>query len=268
MASSRTSKAKTPLETALSGIPSTFRTRLIRSYTELRKRFSQAQYDSSWDTPGLSVGKFCESVLRFLQHDLTGSSIPFGTHISNFADECHKLVQLPKTSGNESLRVIIPRSLVFLYTLRGKRGIGHVGGDVEANAMDAGTATRLCDWILCELIRIYHKLSLEEAQALVDALTEREVPLIWDVAGKRRILKAGLNFKHKVLLLLYSQPDQGVLTEDLFDWVEHSHFTVFKRQVLTDLHKRRLIEYDRESELAYISPFGVREVENVVLKEK
>lgn len=77
--------------------------------------------------------------------------------------------------------------------MRGKRGIGHVGGDVEANEIDATTVVRLCDWIICELIRIYHQMSLEEAQALVYTISERNIPDIWEVAGKKRVLRTGLN---------------------------------------------------------------------------
>jgi hypothetical protein len=48
--------------------------------------------------------------------------------------------------------------------MRNKRGIGHVAGDVDANAIDIATMARTADWIVCELIRINHGLSLEEAQ--------------------------------------------------------------------------------------------------------
>lgn len=267
MASTNTSNPKSSLNAALSAIPTKFRNRIVQSYLELKRRYYAASYDSSWDTAGLSAGKFCESVFRFIQHELTGSSIPFGTHIPNFADECRKLIQLPTTAGLESLRVIIPRALVFLYTLRGKRGIGHVGGDIEANEIDASTVMRVCDWIVCELVRIYHSLSLEEAQALVDALAERNLPDIWKVAGKKRVLRPNLSYRQQTLLLLYSEPDVAVLSEDLLAWTEHSRFRDYKRDVLLKLHKERLIEYDQETESIYISPLGIQEVEDTILKK-
>lgn len=117
------------LEDALINIPKVFRTRILKEYREIKKRYTAALYSSEFDAAGLSTGKFSETMLRFLQHALTGASTAFGKHIPNFPDECRKLIQLPNTAGNESIRIIIPRALVFLYTLRGKRGIGHVGGD-------------------------------------------------------------------------------------------------------------------------------------------
>lgn len=41
---------------------------------------------------------------------------------------------------------------------------------------------------------------------------------------------------------------------------------MFKKSVLTPLHKARMIEYDEESETVVISPLGIREVEETILK--
>ncbi len=267
MANTSTSPNAPALEAALANIPRKFRNRIIETYLEIKKRYSEAMFDSSFDTAGLSAGKFSETTLRFLQHELTGTHIPFGKHIHNFPDEAQKLIQLPTTSGVESLRIIIPRALVFLYTLRGKRGIGHVGGDVEANGIDAATIVRITDWIVCELIRIYHKLSLEEAQAIVDTLSARNLPDIWEVAGRKRILRTDLNFGQKVLLLTYADSKGGVLVEDLYDWVEHNNMGNFKSHVLSPLHQKKLIEFDRESQIVFLSPTGVKEVEENILSK-
>ncbi len=263
--STSTMNSSVTLETALANIPDQFRKRIIESYLEIKKRFGEALFDSSFDSTGLSSGKFAESVLRFLQDHLTGSHIPFGQHIQNFPGEARKLIEVAASAGPESLRVIVPRALVFLYTLRGKRGIGHVGGDVEANEIDAATIVRVADWIICELIRVFHNLSLEEAQGMVDTLSSRNLPDIWEVGGKKRVLKLGLDYKQKALLLTYTNVQGGVLVEDLFKWTEHSNFSEFKRSILKPLHEKRLIEYDRETECAFLSPTGVKEVEENLL---
>jgi hypothetical protein len=250
------------LETALAAVATNFRKKIISTYLDVKRRHADGEYDAA----GLSVGKLCETVLRFLQNELTGSHTPFGQKIGNFVDECDRLEKLPKSSGNESLRLVIPRSLVFLYTLRNKRGVGHVGGDVDANEIDSATMARGTDWILCELIRIYHKLSLEDAQALIDSISTRNLPVIWEVAGRKRVLLEGLSYPNQVLLLLYSDPQNGVLTEDLFAWTEYTHFTKFKKLVLGGLHKKRLVEYDKESDIVYISPTGSQHVEEHILE--
>lgn len=249
----------------LGSIPDKFKNKIIDSYFEIRKRAATAYFNEMWDSSGLSTGKFAETVLRFLQSELSNTFTPFGSHIPNFPDACRKIIELPTNKGSESLRIIIPRALVFIYTLRGKRGIGHIGGDLDANEIDVLTIVRVCDWILIELIRIYYKIPLEEAQSIIDSLSFKFIPDIWEVSGKKRVLKRGLSYKEKSLLLLYNQTEQGILTEDLFDWTKYSNSVVFKRDVLKPLHQEDLIEYDEENEIIIISPLGIQKVEKEIL---
>jgi hypothetical protein len=261
MASTNTPANKVGLEAALANVPSKFRKRILDSYLEIKRRHREAAFGTSLDAAGLSAGKFCESVIRHLQQELTGGSVPFGTHIASFPDACRQLITVDASKGPESLRVLIPRALVFLNTMRGKRGIGHVGGDIEANSIDLATIVRICDWVMCELIRVYHNLPIEDAQAVVDSLATKQVQDIWEVGGKKRILRTGMNYKQKVMLLLYSQPESAALTEELFDWSEHSHMAHFRGDVLKPLHQSKFVEYDRVEEIVYLSPLGVSEVE-------
>lgn len=258
MAHTSTKPVEPTLDAALQAVPKKFRGRLIGKYVELRAAFTQGSFDSC----GLRAGHFAESFLRLLQHNLTATSIPFGEKIGNFVDECRKLERLPSASGPESLRVSVPRALTFLYTLRDKRGIGHVGGDVDANQIDAATAVRIADWCVCELIRVVHGIALEEAQALLDAIAVRQLPQVWSVGGRRRVLDRSLNYKSQTLLLLYNEMQPAVPAEDLFDWTEHSNYSVYKRDVLRPLHSARLVEYDQETQTITLSPLGIKRVED------
>lgn len=247
-----TNRNDVSLESALAGVPNAFRDRLIKAYRDLKAAFASGQHDAA----GLRAGRFCEVGLRLLQKELTGNYTPFGTAIRNFGDECKKLEETRKDAGPESLRLVIPRALTFLYTLRNKRGISHEGGDVDANEIDAATCVRLADWCLCELIRVYHSLSLEEAQAILDAISEREVPEVWSVVGRKRVLDPSLDYPTQTLLLLYSEPETALPVEDLFEWIEHPRLADYKRFVLRRLHQRRHIEWDQETETVIISPTG------------
>jgi hypothetical protein len=256
-----TKKSNLALENALANVPSPFRAKIIKTYLELKRNCSEHRYEPA----GLSTGKYCEAVIRLLQNTVLGTYTPFGKQISNFADDCQKLLQAPVTAGNESERIVIPRALVYLYTMRNKRGIGHMGGDIDANAIDIATMARTADWVMCELIRINHGLALEEAQDIIDGISVRQLPTIWEVAGKKRVLKDGLKIKDQALLLLYSCEESAVLIEDLCSWVEYSNLHVFKSKVIADLHKQRLIEHDKETDSVFLSPKGAEYVENALL---
>jgi hypothetical protein len=249
------------LESALSNLPATLRKRLVTNYSTLKDQSLESKHDAI----GHQAGKLAEVILRILQSMLTSTYIPLGQSIGNFKQECEALEKTAKTAGPEGLRILIPRALVFLYTLRNKRDFGHAGGEVDANEIDALTATRLADWSMCELIRICHKLPLEDAQLLCDAIAERRLPAIWNVMGRKRVLDTSLSYRDQTLLLLYSDIETGVPTEDLFEWTEHSHRANYRRAVLARLHKDRFIEWDRETEMAIISPLGIGSVESVIL---
>jgi hypothetical protein len=248
------------LENALAAVPKSLRQKLIVTYQELKAAFIEGRFESC----GLRAGKFCEIAIRVLQHSLTAAYLPLADKLPNYKAQCEAIEQLSSSTGPESLRILMPRALSFLYTLRNKRGIGHVG-EIDANEIDAATCVRLADWCLTEFIRVAHKLSIEEAQALVDSIAERRVPLLWEIQGKKRILKHDLGYKPTVLLLLYSEPINGVALEDLLAWTDNPRKDNFLRTVILPLHKTRLIEYDRENELIFISPLGNQRVEEEIL---
>jgi len=263
MANTSTPTKNSTLELSLAGIPKEFRERLIKSYLALKRDLAESRHDAA----GLNAGKLCETVLRYLQNKFLGQHTAFGKQIPNFAEECRKIVTTPVGSATESENSILPRALVFLYTMRNKRGIGHAHGDVDANGIDSAVMARVADWIVAELIRIHHAMSLEEAQDIVDAIAVRQLPEIWEIACKKRVLREGLQAKDESLLLLYSSKDSVVLVEDLIGWIEYSNAGVFKSSVLTPLHKIRMIEWDRDSDSVTLSPKGADYVEHALLKQ-
>lgn len=246
---------------ALGGIAEPFRSKIVTQYVDLKHR---GRVGDSIGSAGAQT-QLCESVLRLLQQVLTGTHIPFGTHIKNFQGECQKLESgTTPSQTNESQRLIIPKALVFLHTMRSKRGTGHVGGDVDANTIDLATAVRLADWVICELLRLYHALSLEEAQSLLNKVSTRQVPDVWKTGDTKRVLRRGLTAKQQVMLLLYGETDP-VPIESVHTWMEYSTLSTFRKNVVKPLHKERLIECDPETDMLTLSPTGEAEVEAKLL---
>lgn len=255
-------KAQSPLERALATVPAAFRTRIVKQYVDLKSAYAEGKYDSC----GTRAGKLAESMVRYLQDHLTGTYVPFGKAMTNLPDACNKLANAPATFP-DSMRIMIPRALSFVYTLRNKRGIAHISGDIDANQIDAAVCMRISDWCLSELIRIVHTLSIEEAQGLLDSIATRHVPQIWSVGGRKRVLVDGLSYKDQTLLLLYADYDQGTPIEDLHDWTKHPHLGNYKRDVLSPLDSDVMIEYDRDNQIAIISPLGIKDVEERLLRD-
>jgi hypothetical protein len=189
------------------------------------------------------------------------------TKPQNMTKACLALENEPQNAarpGDRSLRVLIPRVLPVLYEIRNNRGVGHVGGDVDANHMDAEAVQGMASWLMAELVRIFHDVTTEEAQRTVDALVERKIPIIWDFGEKKRVLDPTMSAKNQTLLLLYHSTS-WVLVRDLIDWIEYSNASVFRGKVLMPLHKGRVIEFDAARGRARISPSGAKQVEEELL---
>lgn len=248
---------------ALSALPKNLRERLISYYMEMKTAYLCGNYD----TCGVRAGKFSETLIRCLQQLIEGHYSPFADRLDIYK-ESQRLGRLPKADDNDSLRLLIPRSIGLLYTLRNKRGFAHAGGDLDSDPIDASICAHIAGWCLCELIRIVHCLPLEDAQILVELISKREIPYIWSIGGKKRILREGLNYREQTLLLLYSEVDTFVPVKDIFDWVEYSRLGDFRARILKPLHQSRLIEWNKNQNTVTISPTGIREVEDRILNPK
>ena len=71
----------------------------------------------------------------------------------------------------ESFQLNVPDVLRSVYRIRNKRGVGHIAGDVEPNFMDSTYVVAAADWVMGELVRVLHSVTLEEATILVRTLT-------------------------------------------------------------------------------------------------
>jgi hypothetical protein len=251
----------------LAGLPKALRDTLLKSYQEIMSNYLERR----WEPSELNGGKFCEAVYSIVDGALKGNFPAKASKPANMLDACRKnLEQLkadPIRVGDRSLRVLIPRTLPTLYEVRNNRGVGHVGGEVDANHMDAEFVQATASWVMAELIRIFHNVTTKEAREAIDALVERKSPLVWEAEGVKRVLDADMTAKDQVLTFLHHSPG-WVSTADLIKWVEYSNLTMFRRSVLKQLHKKRLVEFDAEKERARISPRGAKEIEQKLQTKK
>ena len=245
--------------TVLANLPTGLRDPLLKYYREIAERFVEHR----WEPSELNGGKFCEAVYTIVEGAIAGKFSEKPSKPKDMVQACRALEGLPADSnrvGDRSLRILIPRALLPLYEIRNNRGVGHVGGDVNPNLLDATAVYGTASWVIAELIRIFHGVSTEDAQVAVDALSERKVPLVWKIDDIRRIQDAEMSTSDQALLLLHATPG-WVSERELAGWVDYSSVSMFRTRVLEPLHKARLIEYDRAKARAHISPLGSKGVE-------
>lgn len=243
----------------LAAIPAGLRDPLLDEYKVIASNHAEHR----WGPSELTGGRFSEVVYTILDGAISGTFAAAPSKPSNMRNACLDLENKPNTGkpGDRSIRVLIPRTLLTLYEVRNNRNVGHVGGDVDPNMMDATVVFALASWVLAELIRIYHAVSTTDAQEAVDALSERKLPLVWTPHGElKRVLDTSLSAADQTLLILH-QSLAWVSEQDLFNSIEYSNATVYRSKVLGKLHQGRMIEYDKAGKRARISPKGSGYVE-------
>jgi hypothetical protein len=144
--------------------------------------------------------------------------------------------------------------------------VGHVGGDVDPNHMDANAVLSLASWIMAELIRVFHGLKIEEAQRAVNAIAELRTPLVWTDGDVRRIIDTSLTLKQQILLLTGTSPTQVQVT-DLLRWTEYKDTGYFMR-LLRKMHKERLLELSQKETLVQILPPGSKQLVTTLAKQR
>jgi hypothetical protein len=243
----------------LTGAPPAFEEALFNRYREIERNFRERR----WEPAELNGGKLCEAAFSILKGHIDGHFPAAPSKPSNFQAACAALEKSP-SHHSRSLRVLIPRVMVALYDIRNSRSVGHIGGEVDPNHMDALCVLHMAKWVVAEIVRVFHNVPVDEATNLVEALSERELALVWNTGAVRRVLDVRLTMLEKTLVLLYSDPSpfsEGELLKSL----EHSNPSVYRRDILRKAHKIRLLEYDEGSKEVRISPLGIRKVEEEIL---
>lgn len=232
---------------------------LLNAFADVLKNYREHR----WEPSELNGGKLCEAVYTIVEGYLDGENYASrSSKPKNMVAACARLEQL-HTSANRSPRIQIPRMLVALYEIRNNRGVGHAGGDINPNQMDATVVLYMSKWLIAELVRLMHGLTVVEAAEIVEVLVEREVSIVWSSGDKRRVLKTGLTLKNQVLLLLAST--NSASEAELARWLEHKRPADLRRDVLRPMHRARLLDYDEADRTLRLLPPGVEQAETLVL---
>ena len=245
-------------EDALKNIPTGLRDPLLAEYREITKNYAEHR----WQPSELSGGRFSEVVYTILEGHAKGAYAAAPKKPDDMVAACRALEGITGGHIPRSFRILIPRMLPALYEVRNNRNVGHVGGDVDPNHMDATAVLAMCNWIMAELIRFFHGLKTEEAQVIVDAIAERALPLIWQSGQMKRVLDPSLKLQDQVLLLIASAPS-AVAVADLFEWSDYENKAYFMK-LLRQLHSERMIELAKNEDKVEILPPGAEYVARFV----
>ncbi|HVS69287.1 MAG TPA: hypothetical protein VHE56_12095 [Mycobacteriales bacterium] len=204
------------------GIPDLLVNELLDAFAEAKRRF----HSNDLRPQAVEGGRFSEAVFRVLQWATTGAFTPVGKTLPTV----DKLLETLRNSatGNDSVRLHIPRTLRLIYDVRNKRDAAHLADGIDPNFQDATLVIRNMDWVLAELVRLYHNVSANQAQQIINDLVAKDVPVIQEVDGFPRVLRE-LKASDYVLVLLTWRGAGGSTFQQLREWVRPKMRTNLRR---------------------------------------
>jgi hypothetical protein len=230
---------------------------LLESYEKALIEYKKGE----WNNTLLFSGKFVENVFRILHYATRKEII---REIESIQDEIEKLRSLSKNEFDESIRIIIPRIASSIpYTLRSKRNVAHFKS-VDPTYIDATLSITACDWILAELIRLYHTSDETKIYEMLNIIIRKKMPFVERHGGELFITKR-LGCKGEILLLLLENPDgsgRNEIGKTLGKYYTQPTIT----EAIQNLIEERFVAYSEITKKYYITGPGELELTNIISK--
>jgi len=198
-------------------LPKQLVSELLEAYGETKSNY----YLNKFRPNEVEGGRFCEAAFRILEVHAFGTHTPIGRQLDT-EKLILRLQGIPFGQQQESVRLHLPRTLRLIYDIRNKRDAAHLADGIDPNPQDATFVVAACDWVLAELVRLYHSVSPQEAQKMVESIIERKSLVVQDFDGFLKTLKPAWGPKERLLATLYQRGRNGATVEELSAWLKPS----------------------------------------------
>lgn len=213
---------------------------LLDAHAEAKRNF----YLGGLRLSAVEGGRFCEASFRLLQDITEGKHTALNKTLPRTDDLILKLSNCDSSKFNDAVRLHIPRSLRLVYDIRNKRDTAHLSDGIDPNLQDATLVVTVIDWVLAELIRLYHNVPANTASKMVDGIVKRVAPVVQDFNGFLKILNPKLGVSDHCVVLLYQRGEDGATYEELEKWARPPMRANLKRALDTLVDKKDYAHFD------------------------
>lgn len=131
---------------------------------------------------------------------------------------------------------------------------------------DASLVVNTLDWMMAELIRVFHTVTPDEAHAIITDLVTREVPVIEEIDGQP-VCSKDLGVGDHILVFLYrAGRENGLEIKELKQQMRHNDQSNLNKAVRR-LDEKGLVMLHPVTQRAHVTSKGMRDVEKRKLLE-
>lgn len=237
------------------GMPAELADEVLAGYEEAKRRY----YLGDHRPTAVEGGRICEAVTRVLEHELLGKYTPLGKTLPPLNDK--RLSSFFGAQGKpDGLRIHLPKALYFIYGIRNQRDVAHLGDGIDPNMQDATLVVGTLDWMMAELVRVFHTVSPDEAHAIITDLITREVPVVEEIDGQP-VCSKDLGVGDQILVFLYrAGRDAGLDLQELRRQMRHRDQSNLNKAVRR-LYTKGLVLLHPDTNRAHITSNGMKDVE-------
>lgn len=197
---------------------------LINSYSDVKDAFIKGDYEGAQS----KSGKFVENVFRTLYHIRRKKVLP--------EIKQHQIEEITKDLLNsdgktypESIRILIPSiAKSMIYEPRSKLGSVHQK-PIKPDFIDAKLTVGASDWIIAELLRLYHTRDAQKVNELIKNVVKDYIPVLQKV-GDETFVDAKTNCEEEILIRLSDVGNGGLSRKELGKSMKHN----FDRSTITN----------------------------------
>jgi hypothetical protein len=239
----------------VAGMPAELADEVLQGYEEAKRRF----YLGDHRPTEVEGGRFCEAVTRVLEHELLERYTPLGKTLPSLNDK--RLSSFFGAQGKpDGLRLHLPKALYFIYGIRNQRDVAHLGDGIDPNIQDATLVVGTLDWMMAELVRVFHTVSPDEAHAIITDLVTREVPVVEEIDGQP-VCSKELGVGDQILVFLYrAGRDAGLDLKELKRQMRQNDQSNLNKAVRR-LDTKGLVLLHPDTNNAHITSKGMADVE-------
>nr|DAP30347.1 MAG TPA: hypothetical protein [Bacteriophage sp.] len=230
--------------------------KLIDAYNNAIREYKKR----NWKYFGNEMGRFVEVAIRMVELKTAGKYTNLKDKLATLNENKLKQFEQSQITKNISFRILIPRQLFVMYTIRNKRGMIHIN-EVDPNYMDATALLNISKWVLAEFVRNSKNIDYDDAIKIIEELIAKENMVIWIEEDIFKILDTHITLEEKILCILYYK--NNICETELFKLTEYSNITIFKKK-LKKMHTEQKINYTKDK--ITISPIGINLAEDKLNK--
>jgi hypothetical protein len=184
---------------------------LLDEFISLEKRFILRD----WEPAQLDGGQFAEILARIIYHLDSGT-----LNLTKGFDDCATWVEDEKGQHQHQISprhdsIHICRVLRTIYKFRSQRGAVHITPKYSANRMDAKLMIECVRWSMLETLRLYLRVSRDEAAKTIEELLQFDVPCIGNFEGAPLLQRTDLSTDEEILALLHYAGQAGFTRKEL-----------------------------------------------------